>query len=167
MCDSYDSAKHQVMADYGIVCKIQNLEKIVKNLDSFMKKNKIRSQGMVKNLGMVNGIFGSPDEKFCEWSIYVGASLKFPLSPEQGYSWHFDMHPNRHYHIHPDGTTSEVYAYPERKDLPFYCTLIKHHIYSCNEEDTMLREDFYSKLFNSIGFPIVQLHNYSVGENRV
>lgn len=155
------------ITDYGILCNIQDLGIIVKNLDKFMKKNKIRSQGIGKDLGWKAGIRvnGSIEERFCEWRLSAGY-LKAALPIELGYTWHFEVCPNRQYRIDRDNTATEVYAFPDRKDISIYFTLIKHNYDLDNAETRKVRELFFRQLLDSIGFPYVELYHYAKGEER-
>ena len=61
------------VTEYGIVCRIQDLKDIVDRVDKFLKKTKVRGQGLCKRFGQVNGIPGVRENQWTEWVMDVGA----------------------------------------------------------------------------------------------
>lgn len=165
-------------AEYGIVCKVQDLKLIVERLDKYLKKTKVRGAGLVKRFGVSHGQFGTRVESWSEWRMEAGASRSGCLTDEQGLFWHFALNPNRHYHIDRDkgDVARETYAFPERKDLVYNIILIKHRwfyehngkkVYVDSDDVRQKRELFFQGLLECIGFPLEVLHIYDKDEERI
>lgn len=165
-------------AEYGIICKVQDLETIVKGIDKYLKKTKVRSAGLNKRFGESHWQCGTRVESWSEWLMVAGCSRSGCLTDEQGALWHFELMPNRHYHIDHDenDAVTEVYAFPERKDLAYIIILIKHRlfyeqdgeiVYVDGADNHQKREVFFQGLLDSIGFPLETLHVYDKEEERI
>ncbi len=162
-------------AEYGIVCRIQDLKTVVEGIDRYLKKTKVRGQGLCKRFGQVNGISESPEKQWTEWVMDAGAIKNNVLTAEQGLFWYFDLQPNRHFRIGPDGTAREVYIFPDRKDLAYIIFLDKK-IWTVEREGEFVctdspkireeREHFFAGLLNSAGFPLELLYTYEKEERE-
>lgn len=169
-------------AEYGIVCGVQDLGVIVERLDKYIKKTKVRGAGLSKRFGVSHYQRGTGVESWLEWIMDAGAVKTGALTAEQGKLWHFELCPNRRFHIarrghdHDQDEVREVYAFPERKDLAYIVILIKDQwfcerqgkqIRLDSEDDLRARERFFQGLLDCIGFPLEPLHVYDKDEERV
>ena len=136
-------------AEYGIVCKPQDLEGIVERLDKYIKKTKVRGAGLPKYIGRSHLIWGG-SEKWYEWSIGLSCAKEGRLSNEQG-------------------TAEEVYEFPERNDILYYFVLVKYYwyyredgkiVYTGTDDGRKQREAFFQGLLDCIGFPVETLYTY-------
>lgn len=160
--------------DYGLLCKRQDLEAVVKGLDRYLKKTKVRGAGLCRRFGVGYGI-GSPGAVvrcWTEWMMDAGAS-KAPLSMEQGFVWHFELVPNRQFHVNNNGEAAEAWRFSDRKDIAYLATLLKHRwyylrdgqtVYADSEEGRAKREDFFRGLLDSAGVPLERLYTYGAEE---
>ncbi len=154
-------------AEFGVVCKVQDLEAVVAGLDKFLKKTKVRSQGLCKRFGLTYGIPGSRERQWSEWVMDAGAVKNNVLTAEQGLFWYFDLRPNRHFRIDEQGNAREAYIFPDRKDLAYIIFLDKkawtaerNGQPTDSTEVRQKREAFFEALLNSVGFPLEVLHVY-------
>lgn len=166
------------VVEYGIVCKVQDLKLIVERLDKYLKKTKVRGAGLSKRFGTSHWQYGTSVESFSEWMMDAGATKSGCLSDEQGLFWHFELIPNRHYHIdhRKHEVAREVYAFPERKDLVYNMILIKHRwfyerngkkVYADSDDSRQKRTLFFQGLLDCIPFPLEVLHVYDKDEERI
>ena len=72
-------------AEFGVVCKVQDLEAVVAGLDKFLKKTKVRSQGLCKRFGLTYGIPGSRERQWSEWKRPRGLNLSGQKRPGRHY----------------------------------------------------------------------------------
>lgn len=161
-------------AEYGVQCRVQDLQEIVNELNKYMKKTKVRSAGLNMRFGVLNhGGPGIVDSCWKEWLLDMGASKKNALTADQGLFWYFALKPNRHFHIDADGKSREVFFFPDRVELPYIVSLYKHNYFylrdgqiidTDNEDIRLKRENFFQGLLNSIGFPLEVLHVYDKDE---
>ena len=158
--------------EYGIICKVQDLQGIAERLDKYIKKTKVRGGGLTKYIGCSHLV--NNGEKWYEWSMGLSCSKEGRLSNEQGRLWYFELMPNRHYHLSQD-IAEEVYEFPDRKDIIYYFVLVKYYwyyeengkiVYTGDDEARKKREAFFQGLFDCIGFPIETLYTYPK-ESRV
>lgn len=112
-------------AEYGIVCKIQDLKAVVEGIDRYLKKTRVRGQGLCKRFGYTVGIPETRETQWTEWIMDAGALKNNVLTAEQGLFWYFDLQPNRHFRIDENGTAREVYIFPERRELAYIIFLDK------------------------------------------
>lgn len=181
--DSYGLSNHGVVervyseaAEYGICCRIQDLQTVVSNLNKYLKKTKVRSAGLCTTFGKkVPGGF-TKDHCWREWELDVGAGTRSILKAEQGRFFYFRINSNRHFHIDPDGDAKEVYFFPERKEFAYIVHLKKdvlyflrdgQRVYVDSPEDLQKREAFFKGLLDSIGFPLETLHVYEPDEEHL
>lgn len=158
--------------EYGVCCRPQELNDIVKGLDRYLKQTGVRKGGICKRFG-VSCVMPEP-RAVCwnEWQMDAGAS-KAGLTDAQGRVWYFALSPNRRFLIDPDGTPHAVWLFPERKDLPYIATLLKHCWYCLQDGEAIpfdspdaryQRETFFKGLLSSVGFPLETLHVYQPEE---
>ena len=155
-------------SEYGIICGRRELKDIISRLDKYIKKTKVASKGLDKKFGHIQLHFGTPEESFYEWSAGVSVAKGSSLKAEQGSHFFFEIMPNRHY-ILKDNISTEVYRFPERKDINYYFILGKFYwyyedngtiVYCDDEEDRIKRQEFFDGLLKCIGFPLEKLYTY-------
>lgn len=138
--------------EYGIICNKQDLQTIIERLDKYIKKNKVASKGLNKYLGHTQLHYESAKESFYEWSAGVSIAKGWSLKAEQGSHFFFEIMPNRHYLISEKKST-QVYRFPERKDIDYYFILGKFYWYYedngeiiyCDEEEDRQKEKLFLK----------------------
>lgn len=61
-------------ADYGILCRVQDLADIIQGVNGFLKKNKIRTAGMATRFGVTNSGYQTKEKCWTEWimDVYMG-----------------------------------------------------------------------------------------------
>ena len=161
-------------ADYGLLCRRQDLEAVVKGLDKYLKKTKVRGAGLCRRFGVGYGVgsAGAVVRCWTEWMMDAGAS-KAPLSMEQGFVWHFELVPNRQFQVSEAGETREAWRFSDRKEIAYIATLLKHRWYylrdgrtvdSDSVEDREKREAFFQGLLDSAGVPMEPLYAYGPEE---
>ena len=161
-------------ADYGLLCKRQDLEAVVKGLDRYLKKTKVRGAGLCRRFGVGYGVgsAGAVVRCWTEWMMDAGAS-KVPLSMEQGFVWHFELVPNRQFQVSEAGETREAWRFSDRKEIAYIATLLKHRWYYLRDgrtvdldsvEDREKREAFFQGLLDSAGVPMEPLYAYGPEE---
>lgn len=166
------------VVEYGIACNIWDLKLIVERLDKYLKKMKVRSGGLIKKFGESHFEYGTGVECCSEWLMTAGHNKVGSLTKAQGYLWHFELAPNRHYHIdhRNGGGVQEVFAFPKRQDLYYTIILFKRRwfyecqgekIYVDSDESRQAREVFFQGLLDCIGFPLEVLHVYDKMEERI
>lgn len=162
-------------AEYGIVCSIQDLKDIVDDMDKFLKKTKVRGQGLCKRFGLTFGIPGTREKQWAEWVMDAGAMKNNVLTAEQGLFWHLDLQPNRHFRLDEHGNAREVYIFPEKKEFPYIVYLDKkvwtverngELVSTDGHEVRQKREAFFEELLGSIEFPLKVLHIYDREERE-
>ena len=163
------------VTEYGIVCRIQDLKDIVDRVDKFLKKTKVRGQGLCKRFGQVNGIPGVRENQWTEWVMDVGAVKNNVLTAEQGLFWHFELQSNRHFRLDEQGNAREVYIFPDRKDI-FYIAFLDKKVWMVERDGELVstdsqeirrkREEFFEALLRSIGFPLETLYIYDREERE-
>ena len=162
-------------AEYGIDCRVQNLNDITQRLDRYLKKAKVSSKGLTKLFGKT--YLGLPDgnASWYPWCMESVWTKEGRLTNEQGRLFDFELLPNRHYHLSEEAE-QEVYAFPERQDIPYYFLLIKFRwsyeedgvqVYADDDPERAQRESFFQGLLDCIGFPLVPLHRYGNLEERL
>lgn len=161
-------------ADYGLLCRRQDLEAVVKGLDKYLKKTKVRGAGLCRRFGVGYGVgsAGAVVRCWTEWMMDAGAS-KAPLSMEQGFVWHFELVPNRQFQVSEAGETREAWRFSDRKEIAYIATLLKHRWYYLRDgrtvdldsvEDREKREAFFQGLLDSAGVPMEPLYAYGPEE---
>ena len=160
--------------DYGLLCRRQDLETVVKGLDKYLKKTKVRGAGLCKRFGVGYGVgcVGAVVRCWTEWMMDAGAS-KVPLSMEQGFVWHFELIPNRQFRLNEVGEAAEVWRFSDRRDIAYIATLLKHRWYylrdgqtvsADTDKDRAKREAFFQGLLDSAGVPLEPLYTYGPEE---
>lgn len=149
-----ESKLYSEAADYGILCRVQDLADIIQGVNLFLKKNKIRTAGLSVRFGVSNSGYQTKEKCWNEWIMDVFMGPRSHNLPERGGNFFFQMIPNRHFHIKEDGSAHEVYLVPGREDIPYIIRLEKklyfllrdgHFIDLDTSEDKAIREIFFRR----------------------
>ena len=160
--------------DYGIRCDYNALEKVMDNVKKYLKKTKVRQDGLRHVFGAVH--IGHPETKeicFSEWNLKVGATRYGLYKPNQGMMWEFVIRPNRHIHVMEKGKRRDAWVAPDHKEFDYIVEMRKCNYFFIEDgkrveaddpEVRAQREEFYDGLLKSVGYELVPLYEYEPDE---